>query len=86
MLEVGINDGDYVIFKHQRDANPHDIVVVRIDYPDGAYSTVKRYVPQGDTIQLRAENPNFNPQVMIFSKNDATVEILGKALAVATPN
>ena len=84
MLEVGINDGDYVIFKHQRDANPHDIVVVRIDYPDGAYSTVKRYVPQGDTIQLRAENPNFNPQVMIFSKNDATVEILGKALAVAT--
>ena len=46
MLEVGINDGDYVIFKHQRDANPHYIVVVRIDYPDGAYSPLNVMCPK----------------------------------------
>ena len=84
MTSVGIEDGDYVIFRQQPDADSGDIVVVRIDDPYGSISTVKRFYRQGKTIRLKAENPQYQPQIQIFGAGDPTIEILGKALAVAS--
>lgn len=84
MTWVGIKDGDYVIFRQQRSADSGDIVVVRIDDPYGSSSTVKRFYRQDKTILLKAENPEYQPQIQVFGSEDPTIEILGKALAVAS--
>jgi SOS-response transcriptional repressor LexA len=84
MTWVDIEDGDYVIFRHQHDADPGDIVVVRIDDLSGSNSTVKRFNRQGQSIILKAENPEYQPQVQIFGSGDPTIEILGKAVAVVS--
>ena len=83
MLGVGIMDGDFVIFRPQPSADQGDIVVVRIDYSDGARSTVKTFSRQSDTIHLKAENPLHRPQVLTFGRHDPTVAIIGRAVAVA---
>jgi SOS-response transcriptional repressor LexA len=84
MTWVGIDNGDYVIFRQQPDADSGNIVVVRIDDLYGSISTVKRFYRQGKTIRLKAENPQYQPQIQIFGAGDPTIEILGKALAVAS--
>jgi SOS-response transcriptional repressor LexA len=45
---------------------------------------VKRFLRQGDKIILKAENPAFTPKEQIFTRNDPTMEILGKVVAVAS--
>jgi len=84
MTGVDIENGDYVIFRQQPDAEPGEIVVVRIDYPYGSSSTVKTFNRQGKIILLNAENPKYQPQVQIFGAGDPTIEILGKAVAVVS--
>jgi len=84
MTGVDIENGDYVLFRQQPSAEPGEIVVVRIDYPYGSSSTVKTFDRKGKTIFLKAENPEYRPQVQIFQSSDPTIEILGKAVAVAS--
>ena len=84
MTDAQIEDGDYVIFRRQENADNGDIVVVRIDSPEGSESTVKQLRLEKKTVVLKARNPDFKPQVMIFTEADPTVEILGRAVAVAT--
>ncbi len=84
MTWVDIHNGDYVIFRQQPDADPGDIVVVRIDYAHDCSSTVKRLDRQGKAIVLKAENPAHEPPVLIFGPGDPTIEILGRALAVVS--
>ena len=57
MIEVGINDGDFVVVKEQPSANNGDIVVALID--DGA--TVKRFYKEQDRIRLQPENSSMDP-------------------------
>ncbi len=57
MIEVGINDGDYVVVKEQPVANNGDIVVAIVD--DGA--TVKRFYKERDHIRLQPKIPLWNP-------------------------
>lgn len=57
MIEIGINDGDYVVVKEQSTANNGDIVVAIID--DGA--TVKRFFKEADHIRLQPENSSMDP-------------------------
>lgn len=82
MTGVGIEDGDYVIFRRQPVVEQNEIAVVRIDDPQGSSSTVKRFYRQGKTIYLKPENPKY--QVQIFHAGDPTIEILGKAVAVVS--
>jgi SOS-response transcriptional repressor LexA len=85
MNKADIEDGDYVIFRQQPDVAPGDIVAVRTDDPYGSSTTVKRFYRRGKTILLKAENPEYQPQVQIFQASDPTIVILGKAVAVASP-
>lgn len=73
MIEVGINDGDYVVVKEQPTATNGDIVVAIVD--DGA--TVKTYYREKDHIRLQPENSSMDP--IIVRDN---VSIAGKVVAV----
>ncbi len=57
MIEIGINDGDYVVVKEQPVADNGDIVVAIID--DGA--TVKRFYKEANRIRLQPENSSMDP-------------------------
>lgn len=72
MVEIGINDGDYVVVKEQPVANNGDIVVAIVD--DGA--TVKRFYKESDHIRLQPENSSMDP---IITKD---CSIAGKVVAV----
>lgn len=60
MIEVGINDGDYVVVKEQPVANNGDIVVAIVE--DGA--TVKRFYKEKDHIRLQPENSSMDPIIV----------------------
>ncbi|WP_165044151.1 MULTISPECIES: transcriptional repressor LexA [unclassified Adlercreutzia] len=72
MIEVGINDGDYVVVKEQPVANNGDIVVAIID--DGA--TVKTFYREKDHVRLQPENSSMDP---IITRD---CSIAGKVVAV----
>lgn len=72
MIEVGINDGDYVVVKEQPVANNGDIVVAIVD--DGA--TVKRFYKERDHIRLQPENSSMEPIIV------KECSIAGKVVAV----
>lgn len=60
MIEIGINDGDYVVVRQQPVANNGDIVVALVD--DGA--TVKRFYKEKDHIRLQPENSSMEPIIV----------------------
>lgn len=72
MIDIGINDGDYVVVKEQPVANNGDIVVAIVE--DGA--TVKRFYKEHDHIRLQPENSAMDP--IIVEK----CSIAGKVVAV----
>lgn len=73
MIEIGINDGDFVAVKEQPTANNGDIVVALVE--DGA--TVKRFFKERDHVRLQPENSSMEP--IIVREN---VSIAGKVVAV----
>jgi repressor LexA len=60
MINAGILEGDYIVCRHQKDANRGDIVVAVIE----GEATVKTYQPSKNKIELIAENPKYNPIVV----------------------
>lgn len=72
MIEVGINDGDYVVVKEQQVARNGEIIVALID--DGA--TVKRFYKEDDHIRLQPENSSMEPIIV------RDCAIVGKVVAV----
>jgi SOS-response transcriptional repressor LexA len=81
MIAIGIDDGDYVVFRQQPEVAQGEIAVVRIDDLDDARSTVKRFYRDDSKIKLRAENPDFQPREQVFGIKDPTLHVLGKAIA-----
>ena len=73
MINIGINDGDFVAVKQQPTANNGDIVVAMVE--DGA--TVKRFFKENGYIRLQPENSSMEP--IIVTEN---VSIVGKVTAV----
>lgn len=71
MIDIGINDGDFVVAKVQNTAENGEIVVARTE--NG--TTVKKYYKESEIIRLQPANPSFLP---ILVRN---VEILGKVIA-----
>ncbi|HIR02425.1 MAG TPA: transcriptional repressor LexA [Candidatus Aveggerthella stercoripullorum] len=73
MVEIGINDGDYVVVKEQQTANNGDIVVAIVD--DGA--TVKRFFREQDHVRLQPENSSMDP-IIVYGD----CHIAGKVVAL----
>ena len=76
MVGAGIQDGDHVIVREQPLAENGEIVVAQID---GDEATVKRLHLAHDHIELRPENPEFDPIVIT---QDRRLEIAGKVVSV----
>ena len=57
MRDAGIQDGDLLAVKRTPNANNGQIVVARLDDE----VTVKRYFRHANGVELRAENPDFQP-------------------------
>jgi len=72
MVNAGIDDGDYVIAQQQKTANNGEIVIALIDNR----ATVKRFYKRSDYVELRPENPDYDP---ILVKN---VKLLGKVVGL----
>ncbi len=72
MINAGIEDGDYVIAQQQNTANNGEIVIALIDNR----ATVKRFYKREDYVELKPENPNYDP---ILVKN---VKLLGKVVGL----
>lgn len=73
MVNVGINNGDFVLVEQQNDANNGDIIVALID--DSA--TVKTFYREKNYIRLQPENDAMDP---IIVHDD--LQILGKVFGV----
>ena len=76
MVNVGINDGDYLIVQESHDASNGEIVVALVndDFETGA--TVKRFFRESDHIRLQPENDYMDP---IIAKD---VTVVGKVKGV----
>lgn len=75
MIEAGINHGDLVVVRPQKEASSGDIVVALID--DEA--TVKTFLREGDGIVLKPENQSMLP---IKISGDREFSIAGKVISV----
>ena len=70
------HDGDYVLVKRQKEAEPGEIVVAVI----GDEATVKRYFPEEGRIKLQPENESFEP--IWIDKNSPDFYIAGKVVGL----
>ncbi len=75
MINAGIWDRDYVVARHQPDAESGDIVVAGINGEEG---TVKRLRLSGDDVVLEPANPDHRPIVGASGE----VTIYGKVVTV----
>ncbi|HUP86288.1 MAG TPA: transcriptional repressor LexA [Acidimicrobiales bacterium] len=75
MIDAGIFDGDYVVVRHQSEAEKGEIVVAGIP---GEEATVKTFSRKGNKVVLVPANERFSP--MEFDPADVTV--FGKVVTV----
>lgn len=72
MINVGINDGDYIIVSKQSTARNSEIIVAMIDNE----ATVKTFYKEKDYVRLQPENDTMDP---IIARD---VQILGKVVGL----
>ena len=80
MINAGIQSGDLVLIRKQSSAEYGQIVAARVN---GDEATLKKYKPQGDTVLLLPENPDFEP-ILVRAKDfdDGYASIIGVAIEV----
>ena len=76
MVNVGINDGDYLIVQESHDASNGEIVVALVNDGMESGATVKRFYKESDHIRLQPENDYMDPIIA----DDVTV--VGKVKGV----
>ena len=76
MIDALVNDGDWVVIRHQNTRKPHDMIVAWLR--DREETTLKYYFPEGERVRLQPANPAYHP---IFVKTDQ-LEIQGKVIAI----
>jgi repressor LexA len=76
MIDALVNDGDWVVIKHQSTAKPHDMIVAWIR--DREETTLKYYYPEGEKVRLQPANPRYDPIYVPAEQ----LEIQGKVVAV----
>jgi repressor LexA len=75
MIEAGILDGDYVVVRHQEDAESGDVVVAGI--PDEE-ATVKMFARKRGKVVLTPANASMPPMIL----EPDQVSIYGKVMTV----
>ena len=80
MINAGIQSGDLVLIRKQSSAEYGQIVAARVN---GDEATLTKYKPQGDTVLLLPENPDFEP-ILVRAKDfdDGYASIIGVAIEV----
>lgn len=76
MINVGINDGDYLIVQEGQDASNGEIIVALVNDGSESGATVKRFYKENDHIRLQPENDALEP---IIAKD---VTVVGKVKGV----
>lgn len=76
MINVGINDGDYLIVQESQEAYNGEIVVAMVNDGFESGATVKRFYKEDGHFRLQPENDNMDPIIA----NDVTV--VGKVKGV----
>lgn len=76
MTGAGIDEGDLVLVRPQKEAADNEIVVAMID----GEATVKRFARSDGAVILKAENPAFAPIVVSSDAHDFM--IIGKVISV----
>lgn len=76
MVNIGINDGDYLIVQESNEASNGEIVVALVNDDFEAGATVKRFFKEADHIRLQPENDYMDPIIA----HDVTV--VGKVKGV----
>lgn len=76
MINIGINDGDYLIVQESNDARNGEIVVALVNDGMEAGATVKRFYRESDYVRLQPENDTMDP---IIAKD---VTVVGKVKGV----
>lgn len=76
MVNIGINDGDYIIVQEAREANNGEIVVAMVNGEFESGATVKRFFKEADHIRLQPENDYMDPIIA------TDVSIVGKVKGV----
>lgn len=76
MIDAGIEDGDHVVVRPQKDACNGDIVVALID----GEATVKRFFRDNGRIMLKPANAAYSP--IIVSDGAADFSVAGKVVSV----
>ena len=61
MINVGINDGDYLIVQESQEASNGEIVVALVNDEFESGATVKRFYREADHIRLQPENDFMDP-------------------------
>lgn len=75
MINAGIENGDLVLVRNQKEFSSEDIVLAEVD----GESTVKRFISQDKPpfLYLKPENPNYS--IIYFTSN---VEMKGKIISI----
>lgn len=76
MINVGINDGDYLLVQEANEARNGEIVVAMVEGEYDAEATVKRFFKEKDHIRLQPENDEMEPIIV------PTCSIVGKVKGV----
>ena len=76
MINVGINDGDYLIVQESSEANNGEIVVALVNDGFESGATVKRFYKESDHIRLQPGNDFMDPIIA------TDVQIVGKVKGV----
>lgn len=76
MINVGINDGDYLIVQEANEARNGEIVVAMVEGEYDTEATVKRFFKEKDHIRLQPENDEMEPIIV------PTCSIIGKVKGV----
>ncbi|MBI1912783.1 MAG: repressor LexA [Deltaproteobacteria bacterium] len=76
MTGAGIDEGDFLIVRPEKDASDGEIVVAMLD----GQATVKRFFRKGGSVMLKPENPNLEP--IIIDEMSGEFSIIGKVISV----
>ena len=76
MINIGINDGDFLIVQESNDARNGEIVVAIVNDGFESGATVKRFYKENDHIRLQPENDSMDP---IIARD---VTVVGKVRGV----